>query len=101
STTISPSDKKNIERATTLIFERAGILVPDHKGQTVFRQLQSLASKHRLTSTEALLDTLQANPNHEAWPAFISNFTINHTAFFRENHHFLHLAKQIKNKRSL
>lgn len=87
-----------IGRATQLIFQQAGLVVPPHREGGIYRNLSALQRKFDQADVADLLNALEANPNHEAWPGFISCFTINHTAFFRESHHFAHLAKIVREK---
>lgn len=86
------------QRAMRIIFNRAGIIVPPHRENAIFRLLMSLDSAHEKKGIAALLDALERDPNHKAWSSFISGFTINHTAFFREPHHFNHLENTLRKK---
>lgn len=89
----SPS---HAQQAMSMIYKRAGILVPHHRKDHVDRNLEQLQVKFGFESVPELLESLDTNVDHQAWSDFIEIFTINHTAFFREAHHFEHLKEQLK-----
>jgi len=83
-----------------MIFARAGVIVPTHRADAISRRLKVVARKFAMPSVAVLLDELGMDREHPAWPDFISIFTINHTAFYREAHHFTHLAGVIQKQRT-
>lgn len=72
---------------------RAGILLGDHKQEMASRTLSLRAHVLGYETVQQYLADLARNPTSAEWDHFISSFTINHTAFFREQHHFEILAK--------
>lgn len=88
----SAAGADDFRRAVDLLRSRAGIVLGQHKRVMVERALVRLAHQARLASAAAFLDHLANDAQASGWPAFINAFTINHTAFFREAHHFQVLA---------
>jgi len=80
-------------RTGKLLHARAGILLGDHKRELVARVLGLRARKKGMHSVSEYLSYLQQSPQSLEWNAFVNAFTINHTAFFREQHHFKLLAE--------
>lgn len=87
---LSPGD---FEHAAKLLQNRAGILLGEHKQEMAGRTLalRAHAVGHRAVSE--YLEDLARNPHSPEWEMFVNAFTINHTAFFREQHHFEILAR--------
>lgn len=92
---IAPED---FAQASRLLCERTGILLGNHKEEMAARVLDAQARKQGHESISAYLVFLRQNPQAEAWQTFINAFTINHTAFFRERHHFDILADFAKTR---
>jgi chemotaxis protein methyltransferase CheR len=88
------------QKAVRMIYQRAGVIVPSHREGAIGRHLYSLDARYGQAGIEKLLQALESDAQHRAWPEFISGFTINHTAFFREPHHFEHLATVLRQKGS-
>lgn len=86
---MTPND---LSRATRLIHTRAGIVLGDHKEEMVARNLSASARRLRLERVSDYLDYLEQNARAPEWDLFVTVFTINHTAFLREPHHFKILA---------
>lgn len=89
----------DFERATRLIKSRSGIILGNHKEDMVARNLGLYTKKLDLQRVSEYLDHLEYNANSPEWERFITIFTINHTAFFREQHHFDVLAAFVKDKK--
>lgn len=89
----------DFERAGRLIRSRAGIVLGNHKEDMTARNLGLSAKRLGLQTVGAYLDILERQPESAEWDKFISIFTINHTAFYREQHHFDILAKFIKEQK--
>lgn len=88
----------DFSRATRLIKARIGIVLGNHKEDMVARNLGLYTKKLGLQEVSEYLDLLDYNPSSIEWERFISLFTINHTAFFREQHHFDVLADFVKDR---
>ncbi|CAM5790055.1 CheR family methyltransferase [Castellaniella caeni] len=93
------ADAQDLTRVADILHRRAGIVLGDHKRDMAARTLGLRAHHSGLGSVRAYLDHLEHNPLVDEWDRFISAFTINHTAFFREQHHFHILAEFVKTRR--
>lgn len=80
------------QRVARLLHQRSGIVLGDHKEDVIKRRLGAFAARLQLDGIDAYLDYLEQHPEAQEWQHFINVFTINHTAFFREQHHFKTLA---------
>jgi len=76
-----------------LLKTRAGLVVGPHKHDMVARILGHRAKSLGVKSVAEYLAHLQGNAASDEWDHFVNAFTINHTAFFRERHHFELLDK--------
>ncbi|MYN11624.1 methyltransferase domain-containing protein [Pusillimonas sp. TS35] len=85
-------------RAARLLRQRVGIILADHKREMVERKLGMRAKALGMSSISAYLDCLESNADDAEWEGFINGFTINHTAFFREQHHFELLAEHARSR---
>lgn len=86
----------DFDRATRLIKARTGIVLGNHKEDMVARNLGLYTKKLGLQKVSDYLDHLEYNTSSPEWERFITIFTINHTAFYREQHHFDILADYVK-----
>ncbi|CAM5190715.1 Chemotaxis protein methyltransferase OS=Castellaniella defragrans OX=75697 GN=HNR28_000436 PE=4 SV=1 [Castellaniella defragrans] len=92
------ADPGDLERAVRMLHHRTGIVLGDHKRDMAARTLGLRTHHAGLKSVRDYLDLLENNPQADAWGRFISAFTINHTAFFREPHHFRVLADFVRDR---
>ena len=88
----------DFERLARMLRDRAGIVLGSHKQEMASRTLGVRANKMGMTEVKDYLDHLQQNPSSPEWAGFINAFTINHTAFFREQHHFSMLADFVRKR---
>jgi chemotaxis protein methyltransferase CheR len=88
----------DFDRAALLLRRRTGIVLGGHKREMAERRLSMLAAGGGVSSVAAYLDGLASDAGHPEWEAFTNAFTINHTAFFREQHHFGILARHAQNQ---
>lgn len=93
---VEPND---FPRAARILHTRAGILLGTHKRDMAERTLGLRAKSLNLVSVREYLDYLERNPQTDEWEAFVNSFTINHTAFFREQHHFEILGEFVKSRK--
>lgn len=93
---VEPND---FPRAARILHGRAGILLGTHKQDMAERTLGLRAKSLELASVREYLDHLERNPHSPEWEGFVNAFTINHTAFFREQHHFEILAEFVKTRK--
>lgn len=92
---VSTSDFKD---AISLLHKKSGIVLGEHKRDMAERSLALRAKALELPNVSEYLKYLNQNPTSAEWDNFINSFTINHTAFFREEHHFDILARFIANR---
>lgn len=83
----------HFERAARLLRQRTGIVLGAHKHEGMARVLQAACQRTGLVSFADYLNLLDNNSQSPEWQLFINAFTVNHTAFFREAHHFSVLAR--------
>lgn len=91
-------DYRVFERAKSLLHKRAGLVLGDHKRDMTERELGIRSKVLKLATTDQYLDYLEQNAAAPEWQEFINIFTVNHTAFFREPHHFDILARFAKTR---
>jgi chemotaxis protein methyltransferase CheR len=87
----------DFERVRTLIYQRAGINLNSGKQAMVYSRL---SRRLRETGQRCFADYLRTL-EHEAgqadeWQAFINCLTTNLTSFFREEHHFVEFAADLR-----
>lgn len=88
----------HFHRICQLIYQRAGIVLADHKRDMVYNRLVRRLRTLGLEDFGHYLGMLEANPNSAEWQAFINSLTTNLTAFFREGHHFPVLAEHARKR---
>lgn len=95
---IPQATRDDFTRTARMLKERAGIVLGEHKEDMVARSLGLEAKSLAVTEVRQYLDFLEHNPRAPEWERFVNTFTINHTAFFRESHHFGTLAEFVKKR---
>jgi chemotaxis protein methyltransferase CheR len=89
----------DFERVRHLIYERAGISLHSGKQAMVYSRL---SRRLRETSHRSFASYLQALEQSSAgdpeWQEFVNCLTTNLTAFFREEHHFEELARELRGR---
>lgn len=85
-------------RIRHLIYERAGIVLAEHKREMVYSRLAKRLRHHGMTLFSDYVSRLERNPAAKEWEAFTNALTTNLTAFFREAHHFPLLESHIAAK---
>ncbi|WP_323017871.1 CheR family methyltransferase [Castellaniella sp.] len=93
------ADAQDLGRVVDVLHKRAGILLGEHKKDMAARTLGLRAHHAGMNSVRDYLNHLEQHPQSEEWDRFVSAFTINHTAFFREQHHFQILADFVRTRR--
>ncbi|QFT83447.1 Chemotaxis protein methyltransferase [Halomonas sp. THAF12] len=86
-------------RIRQLIYQRAGIVLAEHKREMVYSRLAKRLRHHGLTRFGDYLVRLERQPDAREWEAFTNALTTNLTAFFREAHHFPLLATHVRERR--
>lgn len=85
-------------RIRQLIYQRAGIVLAEHKREMVYSRLAKRLRHHGLTRFSDYLARLERQPDAREWEAFTNALTTNLTAFFREAHHFPLLADHVRGR---
>ncbi|WP_240775766.1 protein-glutamate O-methyltransferase CheR [Nissabacter sp. SGAir0207] len=93
-----PLSDVHFRRISQLIYQRAGIVLADHKREMVYNRLVRRLRTLGLSDFGQYLARLENEPNSAEWQAFINALTTNLTAFFREAHHFPILAEHARTR---
>jgi chemotaxis protein methyltransferase CheR len=91
----------DFERVRQLIYQRAGISLHAGKQAMVYSRLSRRLRETGHRSFASYLESLEAasgNAGEQEWQEFINCLTTNLTSFFREEHHFLELARDLKSR---
>lgn len=88
----------HFRRICQLIYQRAGIVLAEHKRDMVYNRLVRRLRELGLDDFGRYLGMLESDPNTSEWQAFVNALTTNLTAFFREGHHFPILAEHAKKR---
>ncbi|MDR9440725.1 MAG: CheR family methyltransferase [Halomonas sp.] len=86
----------DFSRIRQLIYQRAGIVLAEHKREMVYSRLAKRLRHHGLTRFADYLARLERQPDAREWESFTNALTTNLTAFFREAHHFPLLADHVR-----
>lgn len=78
-----------------LAYRRAGLMIPNEKAPMVFSRLSKRVKKLGLTGISAYCALLKETPDHPEHQVLISTLTTNVTSFFREDHHFQFITKNV------
>lgn len=82
-------------RVVALVNELTGIVLREHKRAMIFSRLSRRLRATRTPSISAYLDRIEDGKDLAERTAFINAVTTNLTSFFREDHHFDDLAKEV------
>lgn len=93
-----PLSDTHFKRISQLIYQRAGIVLADHKREMVYNRLVRRLRMLGIDDFGRYLAILENDINSPEWQAFINALTTNLTAFFREAHHFPILADHAKRR---
>ncbi len=78
-----------------LLYAASGIHLADAKATLVYSRIAKRVRKLGLESFRAYCDLLRSDPGHPEHAAMLSALTTNVTRFFREPHHFQHMATDL------
>ena len=103
---MSPAAQKTVEREfalskkefgfiAELVYDRAGIVLGDHKMDLVYTRLARRLRALRLPSFADYCALLRGSDLDQELGFLINAITTNHTKFFREPHHFSHLRNTV------
>lgn len=93
-----PLSDVHFRRVCQLIYQRAGIVLADHKREMVYNRLVRRLRLLDINDFGQYLALLESDPNSAEWQAFVNALTTNLTAFFREAHHFPILAEHARQR---
>ncbi len=93
-----PLSDVHFRRICQLIYQRAGIVLADHKREMVYNRLVRRLRLLDINDFGQYLAVLESDPNSAEWQAFVNALTTNLTAFFREAHHFPILAEHARQR---
>src|SRR5215475_9089596 len=82
-----PLSDAHFRRISQLIYQRAGIVLADHKREMVYNRLVRRLRMLNIDDFGRYLALLEQDPNSAEWQAFVNALTTNLTSFFREAHH--------------
>jgi chemotaxis protein methyltransferase CheR len=86
----------DFSRIRQLIYRHAGISLHEGKQAMAYSRISRRLRETGHTSFRDYLDWLESNPNSSEWQEFVNALTTNLTSFFRENHHFVELARLVR-----
>ena len=89
----------DFERVRQLIYQRAGISLHSGKQAMVYSRLSRRLRETGHRSFADYLQWLERGAPESEWQEFINCLTTNLTSFFREDHHFVALAEDLKKRR--
>ncbi|SHM11702.1 chemotaxis protein methyltransferase CheR [Halomonas cupida] len=90
--------ERDLNRVRTLIHQRAGIVLAEHKREMIYSRLSKRLRHYGMTRFADYLEYLERHPQSDEWQAFTNALTTNLTAFFREAHHFPLLAEHVRQR---
>ncbi len=77
-----PLSDTHFRRISQLIYQRAGIVLADHKREMVYNRLVRRLRLLGINDFGQYLALLESDPNSSEWQAFVNALTTNLTAFF-------------------
>lgn len=90
---------RDFHRIRSLIADRAGIVLAEHKRDMVYSRLGRCIRQRGLRRFGDYLTLLESERSGAAWQEFVNALTTNLTAFFRESHHFDLLADHLRGRK--
>lgn len=93
-----PLSDVHFRRISQLIYQRAGIVLAEHKREMVYNRLVRRLRLLGIPDFGSYLVLLESDINSAEWQAFVNALTTNLTAFFREAHHFPILAEHARSR---
>jgi chemotaxis protein methyltransferase CheR len=90
-----PLSEKEYTFLTSLVYDRSGIVLGENKMNMVYSRLVRRLRELRLKSFREYCELVAGDAGDQEMGFLINAVTTNLTKFFRENHHFEHLANQV------
>jgi chemotaxis protein methyltransferase CheR len=85
------------QKFSRLIYDQLGIHIQSVKKEMLKTKLDKLMRQQGIASYDEYYQRLTRDGKPEDWVRFSDEITINKTDFFRENHHFEFIQKQLQN----
>jgi len=86
----------DFNRIKDLIYRHAGISLHEGKQAMVYSRISRRLRETGHRSFADYLKWLESQGDADEWQAFVNALTTNLTSFFRENHHFVELARLVR-----
>ncbi len=90
-----PLTRRDLMEIADMIYADAGIALNESKASLVYSRLSKHIRKLGLSGFREYCKLVSSPEGAEARREMLSHLTTNFTRFFRENHHFEHLAKDV------
>lgn len=90
-----PFTASDFRAIADLLYAASGIHLADAKAPLVYSRIAKRVRKLGLNSFRTYCDLLRSDPDHPEHAAMLSALTTNVTRFFREPHHFEHMAAEL------
>lgn len=88
-------EKRHFEQIAALLYRLAGISLAPHKVEMVYSRLARRLRELRVADFDAYCALIESDEGAGEIGFLVNALTTNLTAFFREPHHFEHLAKVV------
>lgn len=89
-----PISDGEFEQLTKLIYNKFGIILSNEKRSLVMGRLQKYLRLNNYTTYTQYIEQLHNSQDLAPLSSLIDNISTNHTFFWRESEHFIHLANQ-------
>ncbi|HWA19207.1 MAG TPA: protein-glutamate O-methyltransferase CheR [Devosia sp.] len=90
-----PLSDREYARIRARVYAEAGIALSDAKRMLAVSRLAKILRRNKFASFDAYLDFLEQDGTAEDAQIFVNALTTNLTRFWREEHHFVHLATHV------
>lgn len=85
---------RDFAAVSRIVYDAVGIVLPQGKAMLVYSRLAPLVRETRSVSFARYIEAMRADPAELA--RAVAALTTNHTFFYREAHHFEHLAAEVR-----
>ncbi len=89
-----PMSDANFEQIKQIAYRQTGISLTDHKKNMIYSRLSRRIRSLGLRDFNQYCEVI-SQPDNQEMGDFVNSITTNLTAFFRENHHFEYLEKEV------
>lgn len=92
---VHPLTDREFQRTAERVYRMAGIVLEPHKKQMIYSRMSRHLRGTAFAKVCDYLDHLDRDATPEELQSFVNVLTTNLTSFFRERHHFDHLAREV------